>query len=450
MSNVIEFLVPDIGDFSDVPIVEIPVAIGDTVEEGDTLIVLESDKATIDVPAQVGGKIVELNAAINDLVSEGSLIMSIQQEDGTSPDTTPVESQIPASDSVQPLASCAPQESQREPDAVDTMVLPDLTEGTSTAPALSRSTETTINSSSVLIYASPSVRRFARQLGVPIDSVKGTGSKNRMTRKDIETYVKTTLASASRANQTGGQNLSDFPEWPKVDYAKYGPIERVSMSRIGKISGPALARNAAFIPHVTNFDKADITDLEDFRLAMNEEANPDEAKLTLLTFTVKAVVSALKKYPNFNCSLDGDELVHKHYWNIGVAANTSDGLLVPVIKDADKKGLREIAGDIASLAKSARDGKIKPSDMQGATFTISSLGGIGGTNFTPIINAPEVAILGMTRAEQQPVWTGSEFKPRLIQPLSLSWDHRVVDGVAAAHFLAHVGRVLTEFRRSVL
>lgn len=438
MNTVSEILVPDIGDFSNVPIVEIPVSAGDYVNEGDTLIVIESDKATLDVPAAAEGKVIDLKVSVNDLVSQGSIVMTMEVAEAPAQDTEAEATHpAPAPKSAEPQPPFPPDETNHFTDTP----LPSQTTHFQTTH--------TEKCSQATIYASPSVRRYARQLGVPIDSVTGTGLKERVTRKDIEHFVKAVLTSGTTGNNSNSLGAGNFPDWPAVDYEKYGPVERMPVSRISKIAGPALARNAAFIPHVTNFDKTDITELAAFRKSINEEAgsNNDRPKLSLLAFTVKAVVSALKDYPKFNSSLDDQELVCKNYWNIGIATNTEDGLMVPVIKDADKKGLFEIVNDIANLAHSARNGALKPTDMQGATFTISSLGGIGGTNFTPIINAPEVAILGMTRSELQPVWDGSEFQPRLIQPLSLSWDHRVVDGVEAAHFLKHIGHVLNDFKR---
>ncbi|MGI9506917.1 MAG: 2-oxo acid dehydrogenase subunit E2, partial [Geminicoccaceae bacterium] len=388
MSNINEIRVPDIGDFSVVPIVEIPVSAGDVVEDGDTLIVLESDKATLDVPAPMGGRIIEVKVAENQMVSEGSVILTMEA-DATSARTSEEEAAAP------PLP---------------------VSEPTPTADA--KPTPAPIRTEpGQPIHASPSIRRFARQLGVVIVDVTGTGPKGRITREDVETFVKARLrADSNQAGATAPASIAGLPAWPEVDHAKFGPIERVELSRINKISGPALARNAMVIPHVTNFEKADVTDLEAFRKAMNAEAGPDEAKITMLAFAVKAVVSALKTFEKFNSSLDGDALIVKQYWNIGVAADTPDGLVVPVIKEADRKGLHAIAAEMAELAASARASKLKASDMQGATFTISSLGGIGGTNFTPIINAPEVAILGMPRAEMQPVCDGAAFQPRLIQP----------------------------------
>ena len=425
MGSISEIRVPDIGDFSEVPVVEIPVAAGDVVEDGDTLIVLESDKATLDVPAPMGGRIIEVKVTENQIVSEGSVILTIEANGADSGQALPPLPAAPAPTSPAPPAEVKPPPTPAE------APLPPVP-----------------NEPGQPIHASPSIRRFARELGVAIAELAGTGPKGRITREDVEAYVKAKLTAATAATGSAHPaSIPDLPAWPDVDHAKFGLIERVELSRINKISGPALARNAMVIPHVTNFEKADVTDLETFRRAMNAEAGPDDAKITMLAFAVKAVVSALRAFPKFNSSLDGDALIIKRYWNIGVAADTPDGLVVPVIEDADKKGLRRIAAEMAELAATARAGKLKASDMQGATFTISSLGGIGGTNFTPIINAPEVAILGMPRSEMQPVWDGTAFQPRLIQPLALSFDHRVVDGVASARFLAHVARVLNDFRR---
>ncbi|HEY2627766.1 MAG TPA: 2-oxo acid dehydrogenase subunit E2, partial [Usitatibacter sp.] len=302
-------------------------------------------------------------------------------------------------------------------------------------------------------HASPGVRRFARELGVDVAKVSGTGPKARILKEDIQGFVKQALAGgAPAAARAPGGGLGDLglPAWPKVDFAKYGPIEAKPLSRIQKISGPVLARNWVMIPHVTQFDEADITELEAFRAKVNEENAKAGVKVTPLAFLVKAVVAALKKYPTLNSSLDGDNLVLKNYWNIGFAADTPNGLVVPVIKDADKKGVVQIAVESSELAAKAREGKLGPADMQGGTFSISSLGGIGGTFFTPIVNAPEVAILGVSKAGMKPVWNGKEFTPRLIMPLSLSYDHRVVDGALGARFTTYLAQVLTDLRRSVL
>ncbi len=420
MSKVIELRVPDIGDFKDVEIIEIPVGPGDTIQADDTVIVLESDKATLDVPSERGGKITELKVAVGDTVSQGSVIALIEVTDDAAPATRAPEPEKPATPPEAPKADPAPAAAQ--PAAL-------------AAPPTDRPA-----------HASPSIRKMARELGVIIGDVPGTGPKGRITREDLNRFVKRAMSGAGPAPAAGPGVGGDLPPWPEVDFEAFGPVERVPLSRIRKISGPSLARNAMVIPHVTNFEEADVTETEVFRKAANDE-DPEAAKLTMLAFVVKACVSALKAYPEFNSSLDGDHVVVKKYHHIGVAADTPGGLVVPVVRNVDAKSLREIAGEMKDLAGKARAGKLGPKDMQGATFTISSLGGIGGTNFTPIINAPEVAILGLTRAAIQPKWDGAAFKPRLIQPMSLSWDHRVVDGVAAAKFLVHVRDVLSDFRR---
>lgn len=421
MSQVMDLNIPDIGDFKDVPVIEISVAVGDFISLDDTVIVLESDKATLDVPAEAAGTVVEILVAEGDHVSMGMPMLRIEPtEEADEPPAAPAPE--PASTSARPPAS--PEKGVPAPPPSP---VPDPTAPVDTGGA-ARS------------HASPSVRRLARELGVALAGVSGTGRKGRITRDDLHAHVREAL-SAPR----GPSTASDLPAWPQVDYAKFGEVERVDLSRIARISGPALARNAMVIPHVTNFDEADVTDLDAFR----QDANADgrEIKLSLLPFAVKAAAATLKSFPRFNSSLDGSQLVLKKYINIGVAADTPEGLVVPVIKAADAKNVSEIAEEMAQLASEARKGRLSPQSMQGATFTISSLGGIGGTNFTPIINAPEVAILGMTRATIQPVWDGEGFRPRLIQPVSLSWDHRVVDGVAAARFLVHLKSLLADFRR---
>lgn len=423
MTQSIDLLVPDIGDYSEIPVIEVVVVVGDQLAEGDTIAVLESDKSTLEIPADAAGKVIEVKIAENDLVSQGSPLITLTVEADKphkdSGKSATIKSTLSADENTTQAAN--------EPASLPIQSLPDQA-----------STESTTQ----LIHASPSVRRFARTLGVDISVVTGTGPKARVTRDDIKAYVKQRLTSDD------GLAMKGIPDWPSVDYARFGPVERQPLSRINKISGPALTRNAMLIPHVTHFDKADVTELESFRQQLNKEATANDAKITQLTFAIKAIVAALKAYPQFNSSLDGDELVIKNYWNIGVAADTPDGLLVPVIKQAESKGLRQIAAEISSLAQRAREGKLSSIEMQGATFTISSLGGVGGTNFTPIINAPEVAILGLPRAEIQPVWDGGTFQPRLIQPLSLSFDHRVIDGVAGARFLGLVGSILGDLRRA--
>ncbi|WFE76977.1 2-oxo acid dehydrogenase subunit E2 [Roseinatronobacter sp. S2] len=412
MTQTIELRVPDIGDFHDVPIIEIPVAVGDVIAADDTVIVLESDKATLDVPAETGGRIAEIRVKPGDNVSKGTVIAMIEA-------TAAQPDDVPAATISAPVSAPAAKADNTPP------VPPVASNGGPFA------------------HASPSVRKLAREMGVTIGDVAPTGPHGRITPDDLKAHVKARLARTGPVGTGISQNL---PPWPKVDFRAFGPIERKPLGRLRKISGPGLARNAMVIPHVTNFDEADVTETEKFRKAANAEA-PDVAHLTMLAFAIKASVSALMAYPEFNSSLDGDEIVMKKYYHIGVAADTPDGLVVPVIRDADRKSLREIAMEMSELAAQARVGRLPAQAMQGSTFTVSSLGGIGGTNFTPIINAPDVAILGMTRAGIQPKWDGASFQPRLIQPLSLSWDHRVVDGVAAARFLVHLRDVLSDFRR---
>ena len=432
MSKTIEFTVPDIGDFSNVPVVEIHVAPGDTIAIDDSVISLESDKATLDVPSTIAGRIVEVCVSEGDKVSQGSLIAIVE-----------ISAENAASDEGE-------TRSTEKETAVETATAePPGIAVAAPAPKPATATTTAAVAEGRLAHASPGVRKLARELGVEIGAVRGSGPKGRITRDDLHAFVKSRLGgSAPSANAATGEGLDLLP-WPKVDYEKFGETERVPLSRIARLSGPNLARNATIIPHVTNFEEADITELEAFRKSLNA-ASRDGLKLSILPFVVKAAAATLKQHPKFNASLDGDSLVLKKYFNIGVAADTPEGLVVPVVKAADQKGISEIAAEMVELAAQARAGKLKPQDMQGATFTISSLGGIGGTNFTPIINAPEVAILGMTRARVQPVWNGEDFDPRLIQPLSMSWDHRAVDGVAAARFLVTLKDMLSDFRRITL
>lgn len=440
MTSTIEIRVPDIGSNSAVPVIEIAAKVGDKLAAGDTLVVLESDKATMDLPIDEAGTLVELLVSEGDEVAEGVLIAKLDVARGQSlhveqpKQTKQGESALPADD----IQANAQHSRLSETPAAKTLATDQVAVASSKPAALP---------TGVPVYASPSIRRYARTLGVAVEKVTGTGPKGRITREDVEVFVKQQLMQATAAPAEANPTLAGLPAWPKIDFEKFGPVERASLSRITRISGPALARNSLVIPHVCNFDEADISSLESFRQTLNSEAGADDAKITMLAFTVKAAVCALKAYPMFNSSLDGDEVVLKQYWHIGVAADTPEGLVVPVIRDADRKSLREIANEMQMLAAKARQGKLSPAEMSGATFTISSLGGIGGTGFTPIINAPEVAILGMTRAKMTPHWTGTEFEPRLIQPLSLSWDHRVVDGVVAAKFLQHMRASLNDFRR---
>ena len=442
--SAMEVKVPDIGDFKDVPVIELLVQAGDAVKKDDSLVVLESDKATMEVPAPVAGVVKELKVKVGDKVAQGSLILLLDAAGAAAP---AIAQAAPA-----PAAAAAPAPKAEAPRPAPPA--PPAPAAPATAPAAAAAAAP-LAAGGAIAHASPGVRRFARELGVDVMLVKGTGPKSRILKEDIQGFVKQALAGGGRAGASaapsgGGLAGLGLPAWPKVDFAKYGPVEAKPLSRIQKISGPALARNWVMIPHVTQFDDADITDLEVFRAKINEENAKAGIKATPLAFLIKAVVASLRKFPNFNSSLDGDNLVVKGYWNIGFAADTPNGLVVPVIKDADKKGVLAIAAETGELAAKAREGKLGPADMQGGTFSISSLGGIGGTAFTPIVNAPEVAILGVSKAAMKPVWNGKEFAPRLIMPLSLSYDHRVIDGASAARFTTYLAQVIADVRRLVL
>ena len=437
--------VPDIGDFKDVTVIEVMVQPGDSVKLEQSLVTVESDKASMEIPSSVAGVVREISVKVGDKINIGDLLAVL---DGVAP------------------AGAAAVPAPTEPGATPANAAPPAAPGTgAVAPAFAGSLPAHIPAvapSAGLPHASPSVRRFARLLGVPLDEVKGSGPKGRITETDVQNFTRAVMggatltrlaaAAAAKAPASGsadGAALGLLP-WPKVDFSKFGPIERKDMSRIKKISGANLHRNWVMIPHVTNHDDADITDLEAFRVLTNKENEKSGAKVTMLAFLIKACVAALKKFPEFNSSLDGDQLVLKQYFHIAFAADTPNGLMVPVIRDADKKGVMQISQEMGDLAKKARDGKLSPADMSGACFTISSLGGIGGRYFTPIINAPEVAILGVCRSTTEPLWNGTAFVPRLMLPLSLSWDHRVIDGAAAARFNVYLGQILGDFRRVLL
>jgi pyruvate dehydrogenase E2 component (dihydrolipoamide acetyltransferase) len=473
--------VPDIGDFSGVPVIEVLVAVGDTVSAEDPLVTLESDKATMDVPAPYDGVVKEILVSVDDTVSEGSELMVIEPSgDGPSaepqapaPAAAPVESApeatagpTPAVD--QPAVEDAPtSDAASEPGAQPTS---DAASEPGAQPTSDAASEPDARAASHdgdgPIYASPSARRLARERHLDITALRGSGRGGRITREDVDHAAdaptqpaspgaapavaqSTPAPSGAPPAPSGGAGLDLLP-WPKVDFQKFGPVERVARTRIQRISARNLARNWVMIPHVTHNDEVDITELEDWRKLLNKQHEREGVKFTMVSFLVKASVTALKQFEIVNSSLDGDELVLKRYYNIGFAADTPNGLVVPVIKDADTKGLTQIARDLTELSGKARDGKLSRDDMSGATFTISSLGGIGGTSFSPIINAPEVAILGATRAQVKPVWNGSEFTPRLMVPLSLSYDHRVIDGAAAARFMVYLGGVLSDLRRALL
>ncbi|MFZ3082500.1 dihydrolipoyllysine-residue acetyltransferase [Rhodoferax ferrireducens] len=443
----VEVRVPDIGDFKDVTVIEVMVKVGDAVRFEQSLITVESDKASMEIPSSAAGVIKELKVKLGDKVNIGDLLAILE---GTAPVATAAAAQASAA-AAAPVASAAVA-----------AVAP-------VAAVLAVPAHIPTLAPLGLPHASPSVRKFARELGVPLDEVKGTGLKGRITDNDVQAFTRSVMSgaiqtlaaqaqpkAAAAASGTDGAGLGLIP-WPKVDFAKFGPVERKELSRIKKISGANLLRNAILIPAVTNHDDCDITDLEAFRVSTNLENEKSaktgvnaSVKVTMLAFLIKACVAALKKYPEFNSSLDGDALIYKQYYHIGFAADTPNGLMVPVIKDADQKGIMQISVEMGELAKKARDGKLSPAEMTGASFTISSLGGIGGRYFTPIINAPEVSILGVCRSTIQPVWDGKAFQPRLMLPLSLTWDHRVIDGAAAARFNVYLGQILGDFRRVLL
>ncbi|HEX3063641.1 MAG TPA: dihydrolipoyllysine-residue acetyltransferase [Usitatibacter sp.] len=457
----IEVKVPDIGDFKDVPVIEVLVKPGDAVKKDDSLITLESDKATMEVPAPSSGTVREIRVKVGDKVSEGVAILTMEAAAAAAGARAPdKDTRGPAIASAPAQAGGqlpAPKAPAKPASAVETQATAARAATPSAPPAqpaavpLSAAAPMVADEGSHPAHASPGVRRFARELGVEVGLVQGSGPKGRILKEDVQGFVKQAMSGAGVARPAGGGvGELGLPAWPKVDFAKFGPIEAKPLTRIQKISGPALARNWVMIPHVTQFDEADITELELFRARVNEENAKAGIKVTPLAFLIKAVVAALKKYPTLNSSLDGETLVLKHYWNIGFAADTPNGLVVPVIKGADQKGVIEIARESSELAAKAREGKLGPADMQGGTFTISSLGGIGGTAFTPIVNAPEVAILGVSKASMKPVWNGKEFAPRLMMPLSLSYDHRVVDGALGARFTTYLAQVIADLRRSVL
>jgi len=449
----IELKVPDIGDFKDVEIIEVLVKAGDEIVVEQSLITVESDKASMEIPASIAGRIVEMRVKLGDKISEGSVLAMIEPAlaSAGAPAAASVPAPAPAAlaPAPAPAAPAAPSSASISPTPSPESAASAGDTG-NTAPVGSAHVSPVDDTHVVKPHASPGVRKFARELGVDLHRVRGSGPKQRITQDDVRGYVKGVITAATVPAQGGDGAALGLIPWPKVDFAKFGPIDPKPLSRIKKLSGANLHRNWVMIPHVTNNDEADITDLEEFRVSLNKESDKTGVKYTMLGFLIKAVVAALKKYPEFNSSLDGDQLVYKNYYHIGFAADTPNGLVVPVLKDADKKGLSEIAKETSDLAKKARDGKLSPAEMQGGTFSISSLGGIGGTHFTPIINAPEVAILGVSKSYFKPVWNGKEFIAQLTLPLSLSYDHRVIDGAAAARFNNVLRSLLSDFRRAVL
>jgi pyruvate dehydrogenase E2 component (dihydrolipoamide acetyltransferase) len=441
VSNTIEIKVPDIGDFSAIPVIEILVSAGDQVKIEDSLVTLESDKATMEVPSTATGVIREMKLKLDDTVSEGDIVAVVEVSEE---DTKSGDKEQPAEKDEQPDPEPAPASKPVTKTPV-AAVKP-------APPVQVVSGARTVDPSSVP-YASPVIRRFARELGVDLASVKGSGNKGRIIRDDVSAYVKTVMSGGADARSAGSAGLGfNFPKLPVVEYSRYGEFERKGLSRIKKLSAGHLHRNWVSIPHVTHHDEADITDMEDFRKANAEEAIALGFKLTPLVFLIKATVAAMKKFPQFNASLDrdGETLIIKKYFNIGIAVNTPAGLVVPVIHNCDRKGIMELAEEVAQVSGRARENKLKPQDIQGGCFSISSLGGIGGTAFTPIINAPEVAILGVSRSRMMPVWNGTEFKPRLMLPLSLAYDHRVIDGAEAAYFSRYLASRLEDLRRLTL
>ena len=438
----VQLVIPDIGDFKDVTVIEVLVSPGDAIALEQSLITIESDKASMEIPSSHAGTLKHLSVKVGDVVNIGDVMGQITVAGGMGASVSPPA----AANAAAAVSMTATATATAVPAAAATVM-------STSAPAHNP----TVSPSGKLPYASPSVRKFARELGVPLEEVKGSGLKGRITQADVQQFTRSVMAGAAKTiaqsqaseGDNSGAGLGLLP-WPKVDFAKFGPVSRVDRSRIKKISAANLHRNWVMIPHVTNHDDADITELEAFRVLTNKENEKSGVKVTMLAFLIKACVAALKKFPEFNSSLDGEQLVMKQYFHIGFAADTPNGLVVPVIRDADKKGVLQISAEMGELAKKARDGKLGPAEMTGACFTISSLGGIGGRYFTPIINAPEVAILGVCRSTTEPVWDGKAFQPRLMLPLSLSWDHRVIDGAAAARFNAYLGQILADFRRVLL
>jgi pyruvate dehydrogenase E2 component (dihydrolipoamide acetyltransferase) len=447
----VEVKVPDIGDFKEVEVIELLVKPGDTVQAEQSLITVESDKASMEIPSSASGVVKELKVKLGDKVAEGSLVLLLEVSEAASapaPAATAASASAPASPATSTSAAAPAAASSTVAPAASAVPLTAVPATTASA-IVTAATE----SNGQKPHASPSVRKFARELGIDLSRVSGSGAKGRILIEDVQGFVKGVMAGSAAAPATsgGGAALGLLP-WPSLDFSKFGETSLEPLSRIKKISGPNLHRNWVMIPHVTQFDQADITELEEFRKSANESLAKSGVKLTMLAFVIKASVAALKKFPAFNASLDagGENLILKHFYNIGFAADTPNGLVVPVIKNADQKGLSQIAKEMGELSAQAREGKLKPADMQGATFTISSLGGIGGTSFTPIINAPEVAILGLSKSEIKPVWDGKAFAPRLMLPMSLSYDHRVIDGALGARFTVYLGDVLADMRKTLL
>lgn len=442
MGAIKEVLVPDIGDYKDVPVIEVLVKVGDGVKAEDSLVTLESDKATMEVPAPFAGVVKEIRIKVGDKVSQGMAILSIEAADApaaVAAPATPAPAPSPAVVAAAPAPVAAPTPAPAAP----------------AAPVAAVAATSIDEAAFAKAHASPAIRRFARELGVDLGRIKGTGPKGRVLKEDVHEFVKQAVSSAASPAAAGGGGGGlgfNLPAWPVIDFSKFGPVESRPLTRIQKISGPALHRNWVTIPHITQQDEADVTDMEAFRKTVSDENAKQGIKITPLVFLMKAAVAALKKFPEFNASLapGGDALILKQYYHIGVAVDTPEGLVVPVIRNVDQKGMLQLAQELAEISQKARDKKMGPGDMQGGTFSISSLGGIGGTHFTPIINAPEVAILGVSRSTMKPVWKDGQFVPRLMMPLSLSYDHRVIDGAKGARFITYLNAALSDIRRVLL
>ncbi|RBA22966.1 dihydrolipoyllysine-residue acetyltransferase [Herminiimonas fonticola] len=448
--STVEVKVPDIGDFKEVEIIELLVKVGDTIKVDQSLITVESDKASMEIPSSHAGVVKEIKVKLGDKVAEGSLLLMVEAaaaDAASAPAAAPAPVEAPKAESVK-AAEPAPVVQAAAPAPV-----------APPAPVAAPAAAAPATVANAKAHASPSIRKFARELGVDLGIVAGSGPKGRITQEDVQNYVKGVLAAgpvsasvaAAPSTSRGGAGLDLLP-WPSLDFSKFGTTTLLPLSRIKKISGPNLHRNWVMIPHVTQYDEADVTELEELRKSSNTALAKSGVKLTMLAFVIKACVAALKKYPEFNSSLDaaGENLILKQYYNIGFAADTPQGLVVPVVKGVDQKTVTQIAQEMGELSAQAREGKLKPADMQGATFTISSLGGIGGTYFTPLINAPEVAIIGLSKTSMKPVWDGKQFVPRLIMPLSLSYDHRVIDGAQGARFVTYLSEMLADLRKSLL
>ena len=443
MSEMVEVKVPDIGDFDDVEIIEVLVAVGDVVAEEDSLITVETDKATMEIPSSHSGTVKEINVKVGDTISQGGLVVVLELSTAAAAEVkeeTPAPAAEPAAvkEAPKPATESAPESAKPPAPVAEFVHKPSPTANIN--PEHFKSA-----------HASPALRKFARELGVDLTNVSGTGRNSRIVKEDVVSFVKQVMQTGGRSNGAGGSALGVEP-MPEIDFSQFGEIEVKPLSKINKLTGKFLHRNWVTIPHVTQFDEADITSLEAFRKQSNKEYEKEGVKFTLLSFIMKAVAAGLKKYPRFNSSLEpsGENLIMKNYYNIGVAVDTPDGLVVPVVRDVDKKSIVDISIELREISVKARDKKLKPSDMQGGCMSISSLGGIGGTKFTPIVNAPEVAILGVSKAEMKPVWNGSEFEPKLMCPLSLSYDHRVVDGAEGARFITYIGQLLADARRLLL